>query len=131
VFPVDRLILLVGVLLLLGILSSKLASRMGLPVLALFLLVGMLAGSEGPGGIAFEDYTLAHGVGTVALLMILFDGGLRTDMAGVRHVFWPAFTLATVGVLLTAFLVAAAAVAVLGFPWLEAVLLGSIVSSSN
>jgi len=131
VFPVDRLILLVGVLLILGILSSKLASRMGLPVLALFLLVGMLAGSEGPGGIAFEDYTLAHGVGTVALLMILFDGGLRTDVASVRHVFKPAFTLATMGVALTAFLVAATAVAVLDLPWLEAFLLGSIVSSTD
>jgi cell volume regulation protein A len=130
-FPVDRLILLVGVLLILGILSSKLASRVGVPVLALFLLVGMLAGSEGPGGIAFEDYRLAHGVGTIALLMILFDGGLRTDVASARHVFWPSFTLATVGVLLTAFIVAIAAVAMLGIPWVEAVLLGGIVSSTD
>lgn len=130
-FPVDRLILAVGILLVLGILSSKLAARVGVPVLALFLLLGMLAGSEGPGGVAFEDYTLAHGVGTAALLVILFDGGLRTDIPSVRHVFAPAFTLATAGVLLTAILVAVAAAAVLDLDWLQAVLLGSIVSSTD
>src|SRR3990172_917595 len=130
-FAVDRLILLAGVLLILGIASSKLSSRMGLPVLVLFLVVGMLAGSEGPGGIAFENYGRAHGVGRVVLVMILFDGGLRTDLASFRRVLAPSLWLATAGVLLTAVGVALAAIVVLELPWLNAMLLGSIVSSTD
>jgi cell volume regulation protein A len=130
-FPVDRLILLTAVLLMLGILSSKLSSRMGLPVLVLFLLVGMLAGGEGLGGIAFENYALAHGVGTVALALILFDGGLRTNLAQFRSVMAPALTLASVGVVLTAGIVALAAMAILDLPWIVAFLLASIVSSTD
>jgi potassium/hydrogen antiporter len=77
-FPVDTLILVGGILLLLSIVSSKFSTRFGVPVLVLFLGLGMLAGSEGLGGIEFEDYGLAHGIGTLALGLILFDGGLRT-----------------------------------------------------
>lgn len=76
--------LLAGVLLLLGIGSSELSFRLGLPVLVVFLGLGMLAGSEGLGRIPFEDYRLAHDVGSVALALILFDGGLRTSLAAVR-----------------------------------------------
>jgi len=130
-FPVDNLILVAGVLLILGIASSKLSTRVGLPVLVLFLVVGMLAGSEGPGGIAFENYTLAHGVGTIALVLILFDGGLRTKMSTFRRVMAPSLVLASVGVVLTAVGVAAAAVTILRVSWLEAMLLGSIVSSTD
>lgn len=130
-FAVDRLILVAGVLLVLGIVSSKLSSRMGLPVLVLFLVVGMLAGEEGPGGLAFENYPLAHGVGTLALAVILFDGGLRTDLALLRKVVGPSLILATVGVVLTALIVGAAAMLTLGLPWLEAFLLASIVSSTD
>lgn len=130
-FAVDRLILLAGVLLVLGIVSSKLSSRVGLPVLVLFLVVGMLAGEEGPGGLAFANYPLAHGVGTLALAVILFDGGLRTDVSRLRMVFAPSLILATIGVLLTALIVGAAAMLTLGLPWLESFLLASIVSSTD
>ncbi|MGH7572254.1 MAG: potassium/proton antiporter [Gemmatimonadota bacterium] len=130
-FPIDRLILLAGVLLAFGIASSKLSSRMGLPVLVLFLFVGMLAGSEGVGGLAFENYTVAHGVGTIALVLILFDGGLRTNLALFRVAAGPAFVLATGGVVLTALVVGAAVVAIFGVPWLNGLLLGSIVSSTD
>lgn len=130
-FPIDRLILLGGVLLVLGILSSKLSSRVGLPVLVLFLLVGMLAGSEGVGGLDFENYAVAHGVGTIALVLILFDGGLRTDLGLFRVAAGPAFLLATLGIVLTALVVAAAVVAIFGVPWLDGLLLGSIVSSTD
>lgn len=130
-FLVDRLILLAAVLLILGIASSKLSARMGLPVLVLFLVVGMLAGEEGLGGIVFENYALAHGVGTVALALILFDGGLRTDLGQFRSVMAPALTLASVGVVLTAAIVAVAAMAVLDLPWIVAFLLASIVSSTD
>ena len=130
-FAVDRLILLAAVLLILGIASSKLSSRMGLPVLVLFLLVGMLAGEEGLGGIVFENYVLAHGVGTLALAVILFDGGLRTDLSQFRAVMAPAMTLATVGVVLTAGIVSLAAMVILDLPWMLALLGASIVSSTD
>ena len=130
-FPIDRLILLVAVLLVLGIVSSKLSSRMGLPVLVLFLGLGMLLGSEGIGGIAFENYPLAHAVGTLALAIILFDGGLRTDVARLRSVLAPALTLATVGVALTAGIVALFASLLLDLAWAPALLGASIVSSTD
>jgi potassium/hydrogen antiporter len=79
-FQIETLLLVGAVLTLLGILSSKISSRASVPVLVLFLGVGMLAGSEGLGGIEFEDYRLAHAVGTLALALILLDGGLRTPM---------------------------------------------------
>lgn len=130
-FAVDHLILLAAVLIILGIASSKLSSRMGLPVLVLFLLVGMLVGEEGLGGIVFESYALAHAVGTVALALILFDGGLRTDIGQFRAVMAPALTLASAGVVLTAAIVALAAMAILDVPWTVAFLLASIVSSTD
>lgn len=74
-FLIDQVLFVAGVLLLLSILSSKFSSRLGVPVLVLFLGLGMLAGSEGIGGIEFEDYGLAHAIGTAALALILFDGG--------------------------------------------------------
>lgn len=130
-FLVDRLILLTAVLLILGIASSKLSSRMGLPVLVLFLVVGMLAGEEGIGGIEFDNYVLAHGVGTVALAMILFDGGLRTDLRQFRSVMAPALTLASAGVVLTAGIVALTAMWMLDVPWIVAFLAASIISSTD
>jgi cell volume regulation protein A len=130
-FPVDRLILIAGLGLVAAIAASRLSNRVGVPGLVLFLLVGMLAGSEGVGGIPFEDYRLAHGVGTVALAFILFDGGLRTDAAVFRAVRAPALVLATAGVALTTLVTAAGAVLVLGLPWLDALLLGSIVGSTD
>ncbi len=130
-FPVDTLILVAGILLALGIVSSKFSARLGLPVLVLFLVVGMLAGSEGFGGIAFENYTLAHGIGTVALAIILFDGGLRTPFSGFRIAWKPSLLLATVGVLMTAGITGFAASAILGIPLLEGLLIGSIVASTD
>jgi potassium/hydrogen antiporter len=130
-FAVDRLILLAAVLLLFGVISSKFSARVGVPVLILFLGVGMLAGSEGLGGIAFEDYRLAHGIGTVALAFILFDGGLSTSMASVRMAWRPALSLATVGVVVTSLATGAAAAWLLELPLLEGMLLGSIVGSTD
>ena len=130
-FAVDRLILVAAVLLILGIASSKLSSRMGLPVLVLFLAVGMLAGEDGLGGIAFENFTLAHGVGTVALAVILFDGGLRTDLRQFRSIMAPAMTLASLGVVLTAAIVGLFVMVILDLPWIVALLGASIVSSTD
>ncbi|WP_255000845.1 potassium/proton antiporter [Cyanobium sp. Alchichica 3B3-8F6] len=124
-------VLLAGVLLLLGITSSKFSARLGVPVLVLFLTVGMLAGSEGLGRIPFENYGLANSVGSVALALILFDGGLRTSLASVQQVWKPALALSTVGVLLTALITGLAASWVLKLPMLPGLLLGSIVGSTD
>jgi cell volume regulation protein A len=130
-FIIDTLILFTGLLLLIGIISSKLSARLGMPVLVLFLLVGMFAGSEGIGGVEFENYHLAHAVGTVALAMILFDGGLGTSMAAIRISWKPSILLATVGVLLTAAITGIAAAWILKISLLEGLLLGSIVGSTD
>ena len=130
-FLVDQLLLIGALLLLVGIASSKLSSRAGLPVLVLFVVVGMLAGSDGIGGIAFENYSLAHALGTIGLAIILFDGGLRTSFKAVRPALGPSLTLASVGVLITAGLTGLAVRWILGLPLLESLLLGSIVASTD
>jgi len=123
--------LLAGVLLLLGIASSKFSARLGVPVLVLFLSVGMLAGSEGLGRIPFENYDLANSVGSVALALILFDGGLRTALDAVQRVWRPAMALSTIGVLITSLLTGLAAAWVLKLPLLQGLLVGSIVGSTD
>lgn len=124
-------LLLAGALLLLGIASSKFSARLGVPVLVLFLSVGMLAGSEGVGRIPFENYGLANSIGSVALALILFDGGLRTSIASVRRVWQPALALSTLGVLLTSAITGLAAAWVLQLPLLQGLLVGSIVGSTD
>lgn len=130
-FLVDHLILVAGILLLVAVASSKFSARVGLPVLIVFLGVGMLAGSDGIGGIAFENYGLAHAVGTLALAMILFDGGLSTSLDAVRSAWRPALALATVGVVVTATVTGAAAAWLFDLPLLEGMLLGAIVGSTD
>jgi len=130
-FLVDNLILVTGLLLLFGIVSSKVSTRFGMPVLILFLLVGMIAGSEGIGKLEFENYRLAHAIGTIALAMILFDGGLGTSLAAIRLSWKPSIILATLGVLLTAGITGVAASWILNISLLEGLLLGSIVGSTD
>jgi len=123
-------LLAAGTLLLAAALAGRVSSRFGVPVLVLFLALGMLAGSDGIGGIAFDDYATTYRVGTVALVLILFDGGLRTSIAVVRKGIAPAGALATAGVLLTAGAIGAGAHA-LGFSWTQGMLLGAIVSPTD
>lgn len=130
-FLVDTLLLVAGALMIVGILSSKLSARAGLPVLVVFLGVGMLAGSDGLGGIHFDDHALAHGIGTVALTFILFDGGLRTPLASLQSAWRPAAALATAGVLVTSVITGLIASLVLPINLFEAMLLGSIVGSTD
>jgi cell volume regulation protein A len=120
-----------AVLVLAGILSSLVALRFGAPLLLVFLLVGMLAGESGPGGIKFGDIRTTYLVGSVALALILFDGGLRTRFAAFRSVLAPSLMLATVGVLLTATLTAPIAGLLLGFDWIESFLVGASVASTD
>src|SRR5215207_11573062 len=97
-----------GLLLALSIIFSRAAERFAVPVALAFLIIGVLAGSEGIGRIAFEDYGFAFRLGTVALVLILFDGGLHTPAEAVRESIKPAGVLATIGVLGTTGLVALA-----------------------
>jgi cell volume regulation protein A len=124
-------ILLGSLLILVGILSSLVAFRFGAPLLLVFLLVGMLAGEGGPGGVKFDDVTTAYTVGSIALALILFDGGLRTRFATFRNVLAPSVTLATVGVLITTLLTAPVAKFVLGIGWIQALLMGAVVASTD
>src|SRR6185503_8492693 len=124
-------ILLGSLLVLAGILSSLIALRFGAPLLLVFLLVGMLAGEGGPGGIKFDNVGVAYLVGSIALALILFDGGLRTRLAMFRNVLAPAATLATAGVLITALITAPVAKWMLGIGWMEALLLGAVVASTD
>src|SRR5213079_347570 len=96
-----------------------------------FLILGMLAGEGGPGGIRFDDVHTTYVVGSIALALILFDGGLRTRFATFRSVLAPAVTLATVGVLLTAALTAPVAKYLLDMSWTEALLVGAVVASTD
>src|SRR6185437_4835360 len=124
-------ILLGSLLVLAGILSSLIALRFGAPLLLVFLLVGMLAGEGGPGGLKFDDVRTAYTVGSIALALILFDGGLRTRLATFRNVLMPAVTLATVGVLITTLLTAPVAKFALGLGWIQALLVGAVVASTD
>ncbi|PNY81951.1 potassium/proton antiporter [Deinococcus koreensis] len=119
-----------GVLLLVSLVVSRLGGRLGIPGLLLFLGVGMLFGSDGL-GIQFQDYRLAQALGTLALCFILFQGGLDTNWAQTRPVVRRGLSLATLGVLGTAGLMAVFAHFAFGLPWLVAWLLGAIVSSTD
>ena len=124
-------ILLGALLVLAGIMSSLVALRFGAPLLLVFLLLGMLAGEAGPGGLRFDDVRATYVVGSIALALILFDGGLRTRFATIRSVLAPAAILATAGVLLTAVVTAPVAKYLLGMNWIEALLVGAVVASTD
>jgi cell volume regulation protein A len=128
---VSLTILLGAVMVLAGIMSSLLALRFGAPLLLVFLIVGMLAGEAGPGGVRFDDVRTAYTVGAMALALILFDGGLRTKVQTIRSVLAPAGLLATLGVLVTAAITAPVAKYTLGLGWLEALLMGAVVASTD
>jgi cell volume regulation protein A len=110
--------------------TTVLAYRFGAPLLLVFLGLGLLVGEDGL-GIQFHDASLAYLIGSLALAVILFDSGFRTRFASFRVAALPAVTLATVGVVLTAGLVGLAARFIFGLPWLESLLMGAIISSTD
>ncbi|MEP1152484.1 MAG: potassium/proton antiporter [Balneola sp.] len=120
-----------AILLLISIFSSKLASRYGIPALLIFLGVGMIFGSDGLNWVYFDDYQLAQSLGIIALIYILFSGGLDTQWKKVKPIIRPGIALSTLGVLISAFVVGGFAYWLLGFSLLEGVLLGAIVSSTD
>jgi cell volume regulation protein A len=128
---IELILLIAALLLVLSLIASAASNRLGIPALVLFLLIGMLAGSDGPGGIAFDNAWVAQFVGVVALLYILFSGGLDTDWQRIRPVLGPGLVLANLGTLLSMGLVGAFAFWVLQFSLLPALLLGAIISSTD
>lgn len=114
-----------------AVLASRVGARLGVPALLLFIGIGMLAGSDGPGGIEFDDHQLAQDVGVVALALILFAGGLSTEWREARREAGRALGLATVGVALTAAVAGMAAAAALDVPVEVGLLLGAIVASTD
>lgn len=128
---IEYILLAGSVLILISTAIGKLSDNLGVPTLVLFLVVGMLAGSEGPGGIQFDDPGLASSIGIVALVFILFGGGLDTKWLDVRRVLAPAVGLSTFGVLVTALTVGGFAHYFLGVPIEYGFLLGSIISSTD
>ncbi|MCC6165848.1 MAG: potassium/proton antiporter [Caldilineaceae bacterium] len=129
--PFDYILLGTAILLLLSVVASKASGRLGVPALVLFLALGMLAGSEGIGGIYFADAALSQSLGVVALVFILFSGGFDTSWGQVRPVLMPSLVMATLGVLMTALIVGLFVAYVIGVPLLVGLLLGSIVSSTD
>ena len=127
----EQAVILGAGLLIVSTLASRVSGMLGVPALLVFLAVGMLAGTDGPGGIEFDDYALAYAVGSVALALILFDGGLRTPWNNVRPVLWSGVSLASLGVLVTAAATALFARWAFGLSWTASWLVGAIVSSTD
>lgn len=128
---IENILLWVAILIFVSVVSSKLSDKFGIPILLLFLTIGMLAGSEGIGGIYFDDAQLAKSIGVVALIFIIFSGGLDTHWKDTKSVILPGAVLSTAGVLMTAIFTGFFAIYILKFSLLEGMLLGSIVSSTD
>lgn len=130
-YTINGIILICGAFLLIGVLMTKVSARAGVPSLVLFMVIGMILGSDISGLIYFSSAEIAQLVGVFALIIILFEGGLQTQWKNIRPVLGGSLVLATLGVLITTAVVAFAAYYVLGITVLEALLLGSIVGSTD
>jgi cell volume regulation protein A len=128
---IEQILIGIAIILLLSVFASKASEKYGIPALLLFLFLGMLAGSEGPGGVYFDDPWLAQALGVAALAFILFAGGVDTHWSDVRPVSGRSLMLSTLGVTITAFVTGGIAFFLFGFSLLEGLLLGAIISSTD
>ncbi len=128
---IENILLIGSFLLLISLVAGKTSYRFGVPTLILFLGIGMLAGSEGIGGIHFDNPAIARFIGIVSLNFILFSGGLDTNWSSIKPCFWKGFSLSTLGVLLTAVTLGTFVWALTDFTIYEGLLLGAIVSSTD
>jgi len=126
-----ELILVGAALGVLSIVAGLLSRRLGAPVLLVFLGLGMLAGEDGPGGILYTDFASAYLIGSVALAVILFEGGLKTHLSMLRLALWPALALAVIGVGISAAIIAGAVMLVVGIPFVTALLFGAAVAPTD
>lgn len=124
-------IIAIGAILFISVYASKITERIGVPLLLIFLGFGMLLGEEGLGGIKFSNAITAQAVGTVALIFILYSGGLETYWNDIKSVIFRGVILATLGVIITAFVMAGFIYFILDFSFLESLLLGAIISSTD
>ncbi|WNF24200.1 potassium/proton antiporter [Mesobacillus jeotgali] len=131
VISTDSFILLLAFLFIVGVITTRFSTRLGVPSLIFFIMVGMVMGSDVLGIIYFDNAAVTQMIGVIALVIILFEGGLQTNLKDVRPVIIPSLSLATVGVLITSGIVAVAAKMILGLDWLEAILFGAIVGSTD
>jgi cell volume regulation protein A len=129
--PFEKALIIGSALVVLSVITSKASSRLGIPTLLLFLVVGMGAGVHGIGGIQLTDYSLAQELGTFALTFILFSGGMGTELKAVRPVLKPALVLSTLGVIIASVLVGFFSCLFLGFSFLEGSLLGATIASTD
>lgn len=130
-FGTDSFLLLTALLLFSGVFVAKFSSRWGIPALILFILIGMLFGSEGLGIVYFNDASTAQLIGVFALVIILFEGGLHTKWATVKSVALPSLSLATIGVLLTSMIAGLSVYFLFELSLLESLLFGAIVGSTD
>lgn len=121
-YTLEQILLISSALLIFSVLASRISSGFGVPALLLFLGIGMLAGSEGPGGIAFDDYTLAFAMGSVSLALIIFDGGLRTSWKSVQSILPLGISLSFAGTVITGAATGIFAHYALGLSWREGLL---------
>jgi cell volume regulation protein A len=126
-----EVILVAGALVLAAVVAGLLSARAKAPLLLAFLALGMLAGEDGPGGIVFDDFQVTYLFGSVALVVILFEGGLKTSAAMVRVALWPALTLATIGTAITAAIVGAAVAYLADVDWRAGFLLGAMMAPTD
>lgn len=127
----DLYLLVASSLVITAILSTRATQRFGLPALVLFVVIGMLAGSSGPGGIVFDDYGLSLDVGLIALAVILFSGGLDTRMRLFKASLVPAISLSTVGVVVTMLVIGGAAWLLTPLDFLQSLLLGAVLAPTD
>jgi len=128
---IENILLIGSLLLFIGIIVGKTSYRYGVPALLLFLAVGMLAGSEGIGGIYFDNPQISQFIGIVSLNFILFSGGLDTNWKSIKPVLWQGITLSSLGVLLTSVSIGLLVWLITDFSIYEGLLLGAIVSSTD
>lgn len=131
VTTINIILFFVALLVLAGIVSSLVSRKLGAPLLLVFLGVGMLAGEDGIGGIGFSNFPLTYLIGSLSLAIILFDGGLRLKLEDFKANLWPSLSLATFGVVVTTAVVGGVAMHVFHFSFLEALLLGAILASTD
>ncbi|MEL6413261.1 MAG: cation:proton antiporter [Bacteroidota bacterium] len=130
-FTVEGILIVGSFLLFVSILASKISTKIGVPTLLIFLAIGMLAGSDGIGGINFDNPHVAKVLGAITITLILFFGGLDTEFSHIRPVIWRGILLSTVGVLATAFSVGYFIYWITDFSLTEGLLMGAIVSSTD